>query len=334
MKKNRHTDIDRLLVKRLLNEATAAECAEVDDWRSRSPENRQYLEDLQRILAETNPAVPAGRPDEHEAWERFKNSPVFPAARPRLRRGWLIPMGSFVYRAVAIVVLLSFGGASAWWYMTGRSSGNDHEALLSLQTDSGILTDTLPDGSWVTLNKHSSLIYPRQFKGKTRTVHLDGEGFFHIAHRDRESFLVSLNGVTIRDLGTSFNVKTKDGQTEVIVETGEVEVTSGSNSTRAGPGEKVIVSAAHTIPNKTISSDALYQYYRTKTFVCRSTHLQELVAVLNEAYDAHIVIEGNSAGSLPLTAVYRNESLEHILDLVTKSLGLSWYKKGQEIFLK
>ena len=66
---------------------------------------------------------------------------------------------------------------------------------------------TLPDGSRIVLNSCSSLRYPNKFIGKTRTVELDGEAYFEIAHNEKMPFIVSTCNFNVRVLGTQFDVK-------------------------------------------------------------------------------------------------------------------------------
>lgn len=40
----------------------------------------------------------------------------------------------------------------------------------------------------------------------------------------RRPFIITVNDVTVKVVGTSFNIKSFEGKTEVIVETGIVEV--------------------------------------------------------------------------------------------------------------
>ena len=163
---------------------------------------------------------------------------------------------------------------------------------------------------------------------------LKGEGFFQVVHHAQQPFIVTMNGVTIRDLGTSFNVKSRNGATEIIVETGEVEVVSGAYHVKAGAGERVDIPDSLMKPLKTPSVDELYQYYRTKEFVCRKTPLWKLADVLSEAYHVHIVIGSESIRELPLTTTFSNEDLDSILNIVTQTFSLTLERNGQEIILK
>jgi ferric-dicitrate binding protein FerR (iron transport regulator) len=354
VKKNHNPDMDRLLVKCLLNEATAAERGQVDEWCAAGAGNREYFEDFRLIWEESRRLAPAAVPDETGAWERFRRGGRFPVAKPewdgvspdvkperglaspgaKRGKGLVVPFRVRKSYAAAAVLILLAAGAGGWWVFSGRWPARSGDALLSLQTQSLPRTDTLPDGTVITLNQHSALQFPREFRGEDRTVELEGEGFFQVVHRGKQPFVVRMNGVTIRDLGTSFNVRSGREGTEVIVASGEVEVESGSGTVKAGAGERVFVPVGRSGPRKAPYADELYRYYQTKQFVCRNTPLWRLTEVLNEAYHADIVIEGKDARDLPLTATFRHEALDSLLPVIARTFGLTINRNGHTIILK
>ena len=65
---------------------------------------------------------------------------------------------------------------------------------------------TLSDGSQIWVNAGSRIIFPKQFAEKKREIYLVGEAYFEVAHDKNKPFLVKTSTVTIRVLGTSFNV--------------------------------------------------------------------------------------------------------------------------------
>lgn len=110
----------------------------------------------------------------------------------------------------------------------------------------------LPDGSIVYLNKGSKLSYPTQFIDSLRKVELSGEAYFDIKHHDFSAFVVQSGEISTRVLGTAFNVRALEGESEI-----EVSVTRG----------KVAVSdrdhaIATLLPNQAVSFDKI-----TKTHV-------------------------------------------------------------------
>jgi ferric-dicitrate binding protein FerR (iron transport regulator) len=123
--------------------------------------------------------------------------------------------------------------------------------------------------------------------------------------------------------------------TEVIVETGMVEVTKDQHIVNVRAHEKVVIGRDNVSPVKENNTDKLYNYYRTNEFECDGTPLWRMVEKLNEVYKdkAHIVIGDNRLHDLPLTVTFRNESLDRILDVIAQTLKVKVVKKGQEIIL-
>ena len=74
-------------------------------------------------------------------------------------------------RAASVAILVI--GVSIVAYLLNQSANTDN-----FRYRYNPATDTLSDGSIVTLNKNSSLRYAKNFKGNTRKVQLQGEAFF------------------------------------------------------------------------------------------------------------------------------------------------------------
>jgi len=197
-----------------------------------------------------------------------------------------------------------------------------------------VLNDTLPDGSVITVNKGSSISYMSKFKGETRQVSLKGEAFFNVTPNKKKPFIISVNDVQITVVGTSFNVKTINGNTDVVVETGIVKVTRAGKTVQLKANEEVIVNAKDSALTKEKVSDQLYKYYRTKEFICDDTPLWKLVEVINEAYNSHVVIGDPALKDMGITTTFNNESLEQVLNVISLTLNVKIIKEGDTIILQ
>jgi len=80
----------------------------------------------------------------------------------------------------------------------------------------GHLKLQLADGSNVWLNSNSKLKYPVNFIGDKRQVFLEGEAFFEVEKNKNKPFIVSVNDMSVRVYGTSFNVSAYDNSNEII----------------------------------------------------------------------------------------------------------------------
>jgi len=313
---------DDLLVKYLLGEASPQEVQDVEAWSGESADNRGYLEQLRLVWETSKRLAPALAADEGAAWQRFKTrvEKERPPVRSIVRSmGWL--------RIAALFVIIA--GAALLFYLTTQEAAVQNLTLTAKQE---ALIDTLSDGSVVTLNKHSSLTYPDRFEGSQRVVTLNGEAFFSVTPNKAKPFLIRVNDVTVKVVGTSFNIRSQNGKTEVIVETGIVEVIHKNNVLRLKPKEKAVVQKDSAMV-KTAETEKLYNYYRTKEFVCDNTPLWKLVAVLNEAYGANIVIENEALRSLPLTTTFNNESLDRILEIIRTTFDITITHQNDKIIL-
>jgi transmembrane sensor len=324
---NIHERMDELLIKQLLNEATPDEFQQVAAWRAVNKDNEKYYQDFKTIWDTSKHLKEETIIDENQAWNRFRervthseedvaDSVAFYPQRKRL---------SWIKAAAAVLVV--GGGLFAL-----NSVWSNKE--ITLVSNDKVLIDTLPDGSVVTLNKHSSLVYAKDFNETKRDVLLKGEAFFNVAPNKQKPFEIKVGEVNVHVVGTSFNVKEELSQTEVIVETGIVKVSVADEFVKLLPKEKVVVRKNNKKLDVTKSEDLLYNYYRTKTFECNNTPLYELVVALNKTYDTQIVIANENTKRLRMTTTFRDMPLNDILKVITETFNLSIEQHEGKITLK
>lgn len=322
---NKHIN-DDLLVKYLLQEATREERQEVEEWMAADSNNAKEFERFSLIWHESKKLEQTSTVDENAAWRRFKQR-VEEKQQPK-GRTIAMPAGRFGWmRAAAALIMLIGGSWMAYFYLySGR--------MITLEAGSTIVAQTLPDGTTVTLNRNASISYPRHFRGGTREVTLEGEAFFNVTPDKTHPFIIHANEAAVRVVGTSFNVKSNASITEVIVETGIVQVSKQQMGVTLKPKEKATVKKNVAQPVKENSNDELYNYYRTKEFVCNGTPLSRLVEVLSEAYDTNIIIANDNIKNLPLTTTFHNESLDNILKIISDTFNITVERNDTQIILK
>ncbi|RYZ98185.1 MAG: DUF4974 domain-containing protein [Sphingobacteriaceae bacterium] len=316
---------DDILISYLLGETNAEQTAQVDAWRKSDKANNTRFEQFNLIwqtsknikfTAEVNAQLSLQSLKQKAAAQKEENAKVV-----KLRRSynWL--------KVAAAIILLTAG---TWLYLYQRPS-----IEIKLATHKEVKTDTLSDGSIVTLNKASILKYPEQFSGDTRkVVLLKGEAFFNVAHNKAIPFIISTCGTTIRVVGTAFNIKNKAGDVEVIVETGIVEVSRNGYMVTLKAGEKTVVKQGEHPLIKETNADQLYTYYRSKEFVAINTPLRRMVEILNEAYGSNIIISRKELNDLPLNTTFKNESLDDILAIISRTFSVTVEKRHNQVIIK
>ena len=288
------------------------------DWLT-DDANLAYFNQLKKIWDDSRQLALTSTVDENRAWQEFQQR-IRPGTVRRTSFGWM--------RIAASIAIIMGIGLLVYRIL------NDRVKEITVVAQQAVLSDTLSDGSVVTVNKGSSISYQSKFKGETRQVALKGEAFFNVTPNKKKPFVISVNDVQITVVGTSFNVKTISGNTEVVVETGIVKVSRAGKTVELRANEVTTVNAKDSLLTKEKVSDQLYKYYRTKEFVCDDTPLWKLVEVINEAYNSHIVIGNPALKNMSITTTFNNESLEQVLNVISITFNIKIVREGDTIILE
>lgn len=321
---NEHTHMDDLLVKYLLGEADDQERRQLEEWLQRHEDNRRYFSQFRLIWEQSKELAGKSMVSESAAWERFRQR-VEPGNTTTVPKKTVQPFSRYLQVAAVMALLISTG---LFFYL------NRVPEMQVLQASAGPVTATLPDGSVVTLNTHSVLRYPGVFRGRLREVSLEGEAFFTISPDKTKPFIIDADEVAVKVVGTSFNVKSNEGRTEVIVETGIVEVRKEREAVTLQAQEKAVAEKDSKTLVKERNPDVLYNYYRTNEFICDNTPLWRLTEILEEAFRVKIIIADPAKRDLPLSTHFRNEQLDHILSVICATFELQARREGSQIILE
>lgn len=305
----------------LLGEANAEEIRLVDEWLATNPENGNYYDQLKQVWEKSKLIAASSSVDTNAAWNRFQARTQVHKAKSR----------NSLFLRVAATVIFVIGVALLGIYLNDQYGNTPQMAVSTIEKT---LIDTLPDGSVVTLNKKSSISYPQKFKGNTRKIQLKGEAFFNVSPDKTKPFIIDVKDIQVEVVGTSFNIRENKESTSVIVETGIVKVTKAGNTITLTAGEMMEIIGSGKIINKSKSSDKLYNYYRSKQFVCEDTPLWKLVQVLNEAYGSEIVITRSELKDLKINTTFNDASLDEILSVIHETFLITVTKKDNRILLQ
>jgi len=330
LKKSLHDINDDLLVKYLVGEASHEEVNLINDWLQNSAENQKKYEDFIFIWEKSLQLATVNAVDTDGAWIRMQERLKKEEAKSSSVKIFSL-QNTLWLRVAAVFLVVAFGLVT--YFVINKNTAQQF-AVINIESAEKILTETLPDGSVITVNKNSKLSYPSKFNGNAREITMEGEAFFTITPDKTKPFIIHVNDITVKVVGTSFNIKSVNGKTEVIVETGIVQVIKQNSTVELTPGQKVVTEINDASIVKDSATDKLYNYYRSKEFICDNTPLKRLVDILNEAYSAHIIIENKSLENLPITTVFKDETLENILNVISETLGITIEKNREQVILK
>ncbi len=315
-------NMDDLLVKRLLGEAGPEELDKITKWLTEDQKNTRYFADFELIWQRSKVLAAESKVNEDDAWDRFKNRVQKQDTEVRV-----IALAESKWRNVLRIAAAVFIACGLGWLAYQFQARESSVYQIVSRSDAKPRTDTLPDGSVVTMNAKSSISYPKTFNGDTREVTLTGEAFFQVVANKEQPFIIMANNVMVRVVGTSFNVKTSVEKTEVVVETGVVEVAREKRKVTLRPAQKVIITKEEPDFIKEKSKDAFYNYYRTGRLVCDDTPLWRLVEILNEIYQADIIIADDSLKQRPINTTFDKQ-------LISATFNVEVRHQGKRIILQ
>lgn len=196
------------------------------------------------------------------------------------------------------------------------------------------LTIMLSDGTRVTLNADSELLYPSRFNGDTRSVHLVGEAYFDVAKGDIP-FIVSTDGMDVKVYGTTFNVNTRRGDiAETVLISGSIGITTTNN-------EEVMLKPdqRYSYNNK----DGQFTVEDVDTYIyvawmgdCLSCHNEPITVLLDEMaawYDVEFSIGNDIDKDMKVTvSLSKKLTLEQFTEILNSSLGVTFERTSKNTY--
>lgn len=236
---------------------------------------------------------------------------------------------------------------------TGKKIKIDRDSLINYQSEGannelaqviipyGMRSEIkLSDGTIVWLNAGSRLIFPHKFTGKDRHVFLKGEAFFDVVENRNIPFIVTTDNINITVLGTEFNIKdnNSDSELEVVLVEGEIRLKENSvfnfldKEIKLVPNQKAVY---NKIENKMLVESGVdvtyYTSWKEGLFKFRRESILNVFKQLSRYYDVRFVTESSVelnqkfSGKLDL-----KESLEDVLKVISEAAPISYrFEEGK-----
>jgi ferric-dicitrate binding protein FerR (iron transport regulator) len=276
------------------------------------------------------------------------------------------PSGLWYKIAACLVVLVA-----AYYFLQQRTShppGSRHEIVVENGAKKHV---TLPDGTSVWLNAGSTLSYNSGFGEGNRDVWLEGEGYFKVMDDASAPFRVRTHDVTIKVLGTTFNVKayTDDPDIQTTLISGKVQVLLNDDPEKRillSPREKLtVMSDKHTMVKTSLASrqkatrklpvipraNALkYQVQVLPLNPVDSTFFTETAWVDNQLafvyqpfedvakkmerrYNVHIFFRDTSLKKVVMSGIFDKENISQALQVLQLITRFDYKIEGDSIYL-
>ncbi len=306
-------------------------------WLDESNANRTEFNKIKKIWDESLIYKETEVPDVEDEWNEFykiinvdgresKKHNIVTDIRNLILRRKLKPVF-----ALAVVILFLF----AIFFVLNKNKSTPVTNIVSTASNENkqIL---LPDGSRVTLNSESKIIFPETFQDNVREVKLNGEAFFSVA-KEKIPFEVSTSNAKATVLGTQFDVWSRGGKTKVIVKEGIVKVSPKEESNKSimlTKNQLSIVSGYQkpTIP-ESINTGFLLGWIQGN-LVFDKTPLYSVTGELEKHYNVPITIKEDTLRNYILTGSFKNISIDSVLSMICLALDIKYVKQNGIYFIK
>lgn len=272
-----------------------------------------------------------------------------PPQRNNLRRLWIS------VTSVAAIALLAIG---VFIYKNQSRSPLTGDTLTYRALLGKKEVVKLIDGSVVTLNGGSHINLQKGFNINKRELTLSGEAYFVVAHNAAKPFIVHTEKITIKDIGTEFNVKAypTDKRTEASLIKGlvEISINASANNTQKqksiilSPNKKFVLDNINI--NKPLKFKELKQNFSissiTKNYETNSVvetdwtqnkltffdePLVDIAVQMERWYGVKVVILDPALKNIHFTATFDHGELNQVLEALKLSGNFNYRKEGNVI---
>lgn len=326
------TEIIEKIAKLFSGEATQNEISEINAWRNESAAHERYFNECREcwMLAEETPV--SNIMGKNKTWEQII-----------LRIGTSAPTNTYSSKALlkitaaaaVIAVLLT----SSVFLMLGAMRPSDNKVPAKevvIAAPAGQKAKVmLPDSSKVWLNSESILSYRTDFGISKRSVKITGEAFFDVSHDKSKPFCVHTDQITVRVLGTQFNINSPadDLNTTISLVSGKVDVLSAEGRdliTSLVPGQKAIVDNL-SLDSQTVECDAaLESIWRLEQLKIRMEPITEVVRKMEYWYGVDINLQLSDNDELYWLTI-KDQSIAEMLSLIDRITPIDYTINGKHI---
>lgn len=225
----------------------------------------------------------------------------------------------------------------------------------------------LPDGTLIWLNAGSIIRYSSDFNLANREVYLEGECYFDVTHQEKMPFWVQTSTVTIKVLGTAFNVKAypEESFVETTVERGVVQLidplSSAQETTILRAQQKAVAMKAVQPEQKTreiviqdsklmeikpkeyipianmevtgnVKTEA-YTSWKDTRWVIEREKLSSFAVKLERRYNVHFVFEDEKLKDEVFSAKLEDETLDQVLEAIKLTSPILYRVKQNTVYL-
>ena len=174
---------------------------------------------------------------------------------------------------------------------------------------------TMSDGTRVWINAASTLKYPAKFAADSRTVYASGEISLEVAKDAGRPFYVVVDGITVKVLGTSFNIRAyaDENDTKVTLLEGKIAAQINDKEYTLTPGKQLKRDKTFGETSVRTVDPAEIVSWTRGYYIFKKARLQEVVNTLKNWYGVNIMLSSGASDIIYTGVVNKEEKLEVFL---------------------
>ncbi len=224
-------------------------------------------------------------------------------------------------KVAAVLTPLLVIGIVAMLLVPLKPDLNEEQYLSVITAENERATVILPDGTDVVLNSDTRLSYNPGFtKDSIRSVSLVGEAYFNVAKDTVRPFVISLDDISVRVLGTSFNVRNfpYESNVEIALEEGKVELSTHGEHIILNPGNV----AHYDADSNTFIVDERGCHLATGWLRHEKTYINispdSLMRILEHNYEVTLSADAKSGINSSFTGTLPDDNLSETLSILSE----------------
>jgi len=200
----------------------------------------------------------------------------------------------------------------------------------------------LSDGTNVHLNAGTSLKYPVKFiKGYNRQIFLTGEAYFDVTKDKEHPFIVNVDELNIRVLGTQFNISSypEDSQTKTVLVEGSVSIYSKNetydkeNTSVLQPGYMAALDKINHIISIEKTDVASHLAWRKGKLILNEIAFKDILKKLERQYNVTFTNNHKILENRYFTARFDIEDINQVMKSFSRSASFTYEIKNNEIII-
>ena len=243
----------------------------------------------------------------------------------------------YIWQSIAALFILT-SGFLLFMMLEGKHSVNTdliEEFTPIAQVDSIYL----PDGTLVYLNSKTTLLYPNEFTGKTRSVYLIGEATFNVKKNPAQPFIVKTSNLNITALGTEFNVEAYPEEPTITATllSGSIAVDNLIDQTQVilTPEEQITFNRKSAVSKKDRIDKEIITAWQRGEISIQNKSIAEIIRVLERRFPVkfqypHSVIHKEDKFNVRFR---RDASLEEVMSVIQVVSGVSFTIDNEVCYL-